>query len=378
MAPPAPPLPPSPPPPEVGDALGDAPPGGPPRKRAGDALSDALPALLPWLSVAGAASAASACRAARAALRAPDPAAAPGGRFSAARELARRGWRTPALEASPLWGAGWPARTAAARDVLACAAPRADLATGTEPSLGEQLNTFRGGTTDAVGCELRLPGGKVLELGVLRGYLGEEEAMDGWNFQRGRGEDGWVSSALNASRIVLTSTLLYVRDTTQPAGVAALLAFCRAADNDVPATRPTRVSRTQSSTGICKRTLERAVRRPLVEAGISSVEALDDCLLVTTLFLAHDVVAPGQGAAKRAPKGESVADLWVREAHVRLDASLPDGYTPRLETGSPEPKENYNHIWPLTSEVRRRWKANERVAQELLWEDIANNYDSSD
>ena len=244
--------------------------------------------------------------------------------------------------------------------MLACAAPRADLATGTEPSLGKELNTFRGSTTDAVGCELRLPGGKVLELGVLRGYLGEEEAL------------------FNTSRKVLTRTLLYVRDTTQPAGVAALLASCMAADNDVPVTSGVRICRTQSSTWICKHALERAVRRLLVEAGLSSVKALDDCLLVTTLFLAHDVVAPGQGAAKRAPKGESVADLWVREAHVRLDASLPDGYTPRLETGSPEPKENYNHIWPLTSEVRRRWKANERVAQELLWEDIANNYDSSD
>ena len=369
MAPPAPPLPPSPPPPEVGDALGDAPPGGPPRKRAGDALSDALPALLPWLSPTDATSTASTCRTTRAALRAPDPAAAPGGRFAAARELARRGWRTPALEASPLWGAGWPARTAAARDVLACAAPRADLATGTEPSLGEQLNTFRGGTTDAVGCELRLPGGKVLELGVLRGYLGEEEAL------------------FNTSRKVLTRTLLYVRDTTQPAGVAALLASCMAADNDVPVTSGVRICRTQSSTWICKHALERAVRRLLVEAGLSSVKALDDCLLVTTLFLAHDVVAPGQGAPVHV--GESVADLWVREAHVRLDASVPDGYTPRLKTGSPEPEENYNQIWPLTIEARRRWEANKRVAlQQSLqlhidhlnddYDDYYGDYDDSE
>ena len=181
--------------------------------------------------------------------------------------------------------------------------------------------------------------GKVLELGVLRGYHGEEEAL------------------ANASRIMLTSTLLYVRDTTQP-GVAALLASCRAADNDVPVTCA-RVC-PQSSTWICKHALERAVRRPLVEAGLSSVDALDDCLLLTMLFLAHDVVAPGQGVAKH--EGESVADLWVREAHVRLDASVPDGYTPRLKTGSPEPEENYNQIWPLTIEARRRWEANERAA----------------
>ena len=116
----------------------------------------------------------------------------------------------------------------------------------------------------------------------------------------------------------------------------------------------------QSSTWICKHALERAVRRPLVEAGLSSVEALDDCLLVTMLFLAHDVVAPGQGVAKH--EGESVADLWVREAHVRLDASVPDGYTPRHKAESPEPEENYNQIWPLTIEARRRWEANERAA----------------
>ena len=169
MAPPPAPTPP-PPPPEVGDALGDAPLRGLPRERASDALlGDALPALLPWLSPTDATSTASTCRTTRAALRAPDPAAAPGGRFAAARELARRGWRTPALEASPLWGAGWPARTAAARDVLACAAPRADLATGTEPSLGEQLNTFRGGTADAVGCELRLPGWDTWDVGKVLG-----------------------------------------------------------------------------------------------------------------------------------------------------------------------------------------------------------------
>ena len=201
----------------------------------------------------------------------------------------------------------------------------------------------------------------MLELGVLRGYLGEEEAL------------------FNTSRKVLTRTLLYVRDTTQPAGVAALLASCMAADNDVPVTSGVRICRTQSSTWICKHALERAVRRLLVEAGLSSVKALDDCLLVTTLFLAHDVVAPGQGAPVHV--GESVADLWVREAHVRLDASLPDGYTPRLETECPEPEEKYNKTWPLTIEARRRWEDHERLAwqgYDIYYDDEYNDEYSDD
>ena len=346
MAPPAHPLPPSPPPPEVGDALGDAPPGGPPRKRAGDALSDALPALLPWLSPTDATSTASTCRTTRAALRAPDPAAAPGGRFAAARELARRGWRTPALEASPLWGAGWPARTAAARDVLACAAPRGDLATGTEPSLGSTLNMFRPGTIDAVGCELRLPGGKVIELGVLQDYYGEKDKI------------------LGPTEPVLTDTRLYVRASPD---TAAMLAHGRAEKTLHCSSGPVTIKR---ETWILEQSLE-LVRRQLAEAGLSSVKALDACLLVSTLFLAHDAVAPGEGATN----AKSVADLWVREARVRLDASLPGGYTPLYKTRGAEEEEEHQQPWPLTIEARRLWEENEQVAEHIFGGFNAGDYD---